>query len=226
MLLRGTLVKRAWKQDLAETPYIYRKKIGPYWVLCEKYTWPEVWKPSTDSKSYQIVIDGEEFEFSHELHKYMRNMHTVEDLIKPEKKKKETPEEFYELKDEMTEDLVHASSLVPAILDLPKVAYSEATLVAKFKAAPHQVRAALKTLVDLNKFVSKKSRFGLAYYRKAETQQENWWNLLRAKVGAAPCILFEVHLESLKSLGQEKQFATFAEFEAYFEEFFNEAANQ
>ena len=122
--------KAARTEKLEDTVFIYHKKIGPYWILCDKYDWPTVWLPKSmekDSSTYYISIDGELYRFGWYVHKSMRNMHEVSDLaplpkdirnneVPPElveisngKKKEpapeETPESFYERKENIDKGL-------------------------------------------------------------------------------------------------------------------------
>lgn len=78
----AAMVKQAIQKDHIETTtYTKRKKIGPYWLLCNTVDHPEVWAPSTGKKSYIIEIDGENFEFHHEMTgKEFEHLHTEMDI--------------------------------------------------------------------------------------------------------------------------------------------------
>jgi hypothetical protein len=91
-----------WTEPVEDTPYKYKKKIGPYWVLCEEYDWPGCWVPATGTKSYGIIIDGKEYEFSHRLgRKYLRQLNTVEDLKRPgHEELVDTPEDYFKRRDD------------------------------------------------------------------------------------------------------------------------------
>jgi hypothetical protein len=90
-------------EKLEDTVFIYHKKVGPYWVLCDKYDWPTVWLPKSMEKeesSYYILIDGEPYRFGWYMQgKRMRNMHEVSDLAPSMKniKNNEVPPELLEI---------------------------------------------------------------------------------------------------------------------------------
>lgn len=85
----------ATTENVENTTYTQRKKIGVDWVLCSNLDAPELWVPSSGTKSYQLLIDGEAYEFQKVLRGMSIDNINSEADLSGEVKPLETAEEVF-----------------------------------------------------------------------------------------------------------------------------------
>lgn len=150
------LEKKATQKDSVEsTSYTKRKKIGPYWLLCTPVDHPEVWAPSSGKKSYELDIEGELFEFKHEMPgKQFEHLNTESDLTPPATPGQDTP-----AVDPSTPSDSVSASITPklATLDKSSVLKKIQFILEQSQVQPNRILRSIQTLRTVLESSSKPS---------------------------------------------------------------------